>query len=241
MAQVVNISLDKYGLSPADLASPQLANAIQASITTTLAVIKDRWQSEAQQKLHSTLPLYLMGLDFNSVVYPYGGDAFSGAVELHGKFPNMLEKGFPAFDMKQGFGKSQRATHTKSGGWYLTIPIRHSTPGAFMYGKPMPPNIYAQAKKLSNGKSLSVPGGAAKSWTGYQHKANIHDGLTRIVKSYGRAKQSQYMTFRRVSNNSDPQSWMHPGYIGAKIADDLQPFAATTFTKSLEKALAALK
>lgn len=237
----VDVNLDKFNLKPSDLVAPAVADAARSALQTTLAVVKDRWQSEAQQKLHSTLPLYLMGLDFNSVIYPLNGDSFSGAVELHGKLPNMLEKGFSAFDMKTGFKNSPRATHTQSGGWYLTIPIRHSTPGAFMYGKPMPKDIYTQAKKLKNGKSLAVPGAGAKSWTGYQHKSSIYDGLTRIVKSYsGGTKQSQYLTFRRVSDKSDPQSWMHPGYIGAKIAEDLQPYAATTLSKVLERNLAAL-
>ena len=105
---LIEINVQNYGLTVNDLVAPQVVSAIQSAITTSLAVIKDKWQSEAQAKLNSTRPLYLMGLDFNSVIYPYGGDAFSGAVELQGKFPNMLESGFPAFDMKAGFKKSSK-------------------------------------------------------------------------------------------------------------------------------------
>ena len=229
----VNIDVTQYGLSLNDLVAPKVVGAIQSAITTSLAVIKDKWQSEAQAKLNSTRPLYLMGLDFNSIVYPYGGDSYSGAVELHGKFPNMLETGFSAFDMKTGFSKSSKVTKTKSGGWYLTIPIRHSTPNSFMYGSPMTTDIYKQAKKLKNGESLSVNGGQKTSWKGYTHKSNINDGLTRIVKSYGKTKQSQYFTFRRVSNNSDPSSWYHPGYVGVKLAEQLMPYASSTFQYNL--------
>lgn len=237
---IIDIELSTVGLKVEDLMSPAVVSAVQASITTTLAVVKDRWQLEAQRKLNSTRPLYLMGLDFNSIIYPEDNDSFSGAVELQGKFPNMLEQGFSAFDMKQGFKNSKRATHTQNGGWYLTIPIRHSTPGSFMYGKAMPPDIYKQAKKLQNKQHLSVPGSGDKSWNGYQHKSSVYDGLTRIVKSYGNSKQSQYVTFRRVSGNSDAKSWQHPGFVGVKLAEQLQPFAMDTLSRNLEKALKAL-
>lgn len=48
--------------------------------------------------------------------------------------------------------------------------------------------------------------------TGYQHKSGIYEGMYRIRKRYERATQSKYMTFRIVSDKSDPKSWWHPGY-----------------------------
>jgi len=242
MSVSLHIDLDQNGLSIDDLLAPKIVGAVQSALVTSLAVVQDKWQSLAQQKLKSSRPLYLMGLDFNSVIYPFGGDSFSGAVELFGKFPNMLENGFSAFDIKSGFQKSSKKTVTKNGGWYLTIPIRHSTPGAFMYGNSMTKDIYSQARKLADNESLSVKGGADQSWTGYQHKTNINDGLTRIVKTYsGGTKQSQYVTFRRVSNNSDSSSWQHPGFVGVKIADELASFAMDTLAKNLDRSLQGIK
>lgn len=228
----ITVSITSANLN--DQLSAKISGAIQDSITTTLAIVKDRWQTEVQQKLNSSRPLYLMGLDFNSVVYPYGNNAFCGAVELHGKLPNMLETGFSSFDMKVGFSKSSKAIQKKGGGWYLTIPLRHSTPGSFMYGSPMSKSIYSQAKKLGNREHLSFPGAGNTSWTGYRHKNKIHDGLTRIIKNYNNTSQSQYITWRRVSDKSDPKSWMHPGYAGIKVAEKLGPFANDTFSKLLE-------
>lgn len=241
----INVNTSEIGVNLDAMAGTAISNAIQISITNSLAIVKDEWQRRVQQKLNSTRPLYLMGLDFDSVVYPFGSDPFAGAVVLKGKFPNMLEAGFPAFDEKVGFSKSSRKHPTKDGGWYLTIPMRHSTPGSFMYGKPMPKNIYGQVKKLNHKEHISVPGGQKTSWTGYVHKNNIYDGLTRIIKSYHNpdtgktTKQSQYFTFRRVSDKSDPLSWMHPGYSGVKIADALQPYALQTLERELRKNLAA--
>lgn len=234
----IKVSLSSLGMN--DQLSPKMVSAIQGSIETSLAMIKDRWQSEAQKKLHSTIPLYLMGLDMGSIQMPFDGDPFAGAVVLQGKLPNMLEKGWNAFDMKIGFGKSKRIKRKDNGGWYLTIPLRHSTPGGFMYGQSMPKDVYGVAKKLNPYKSgqgntrLSWPGAGDVSWNGYQHKTNKYNGMVRIVKSYQKATQSQYMTFRRVSDKSDPMSWWHPGYVGIKIAQGLEPFARDVFVKTLK-------
>lgn len=233
-----NISVDLSSLGVNDQLSPQVVKAIGASLQTSLALIKDKWQISIQNKLHSTRPLYLQGLGFDSIVYPYDSP-FSGAVVLKGKLPNMLEKGFPSFNIKLGFSKSGRIKKKKNGGWYLTIPFRHSTPGAHMYGQPMTRDVYRVAKKLNPYQSglgntrLNWPGAGETSWTGYQWKTNKYSGMTRIVKSYQKATQSQYMTFRRASDKSDPRSWWHPGYQGAKIAESLLPYARKTFVDVL--------
>lgn len=235
MIDGLNVTVDLGGLGIDDQLSPQIVGAIQSSMQTSLAIIRDRWQTSVQNKLNSTRPLYLMGLNFDSIQYPYENNAFSGAVVLRGQLPNMLEEGFSAFDMKIGFSKSKRIKKKDNGGWYLTIPLRHSTPGSFMYGQAMGKDVYGVAKKLNAYKSgqgntrLNWPGAGDVSWTGYQRKTNNYNGMVRIVKSYQKATQSQYMTFRRVSDTSDPMSWWHPGFSGVKIAESLMPFAEKTF------------
>lgn len=218
-----------------------LENALRNSVQTSLSIIRDRWQREAQNKLKTTRVNYLLGLDIDAIVYPLDPNGFIGKVELKGKLPNMVEKGFSAFDMKIGFGKSSRVHRTKGGGWYLTIPFRHTTPNSNGgFGAPLPKDVYNVAKKLAPGGRLSVKGNLGRSWTGYQHKSNIYDGLQRIVKSYKKATQSQYFTFRRVSNNSDPLSWYHPGFTGVQIANSLMPFARQTFVDTLTNNLSAI-
>lgn len=225
----VEILIDTSQLTVLDSLLPAFNMAVEAAVSTSLIVIRDKWQQEAQRKLKSTLSDYLLGLDFDSVVYPYEGDPMTGMVILRGDLPNALEKGYTPFDMKKGFSNSNKKVATKGGGWVLTIPIRHSTPGSHMYGQPMSAVIYEQAKKLPHWGSLSVKGGEGASWTGYQHKANIHDQLTRIKKQYASGKkQSQYFTFRRVGSKSDPASWWHPGFDGVHIAESLKGFAAST-------------
>ena len=110
-----------------------------------------------------------------------------------------------------------------------------------MYGSPMPKDVYGVAKQLNNGEHLSYPGVGDVSWKGYQRKHKKYDGLTRIIKSYQKTNQSQYITFRRVSDNSDPNSWWHPGFSGVKIAQGLMPYASKTFVDILTNNINGIK
>ncbi len=53
----------------------------------------------------------------------------------------------------------------------------------------------------------------------YQHKSSIYAGIVKTKKLYQKASQSQYFSFRRVSDASDPLSWIHPGFIAANLSD----------------------
>lgn len=58
------------------------------------------------------------------------------------------------------------------------------------------------------------------------HKTDIYAGMVRERKVYQHAEQSQYSTFRRVSDNSDPGSWIHPGIEGHRLFDEGAKVAA---------------
>ena len=53
----------------------------------------------------------------------------------------------------------------------------------------------------------------------YTHKTPIFQGVVRNEKTYERANQSKYSSFRRVSNNSDPNSWIHTGLEAQDLAN----------------------
>ena len=111
----------------------------------------------------------------------------------------------------------------------------------------MTKDVYKVAKKLNpyhsglGNTSLNWPGAGDVSWTGYQHKTNKYNGMVRIVKSYQKATQSQYMTFRRVSDRSDPLSWWHPGYAGVHAAEKIMPYAEKTFMEILTDNINSIK
>jgi hypothetical protein len=137
-----------------------------------------------------------------------------------------IEKGVKSFDMKIGFKKSPKTSYTKEGGWYLTIPLRQYTPNSKKSGR-MPAIIYKRAKSLAPGAALreaSLPEvfkDLKTSHAGYQHKAPIYAGLQR--KANADLSRSKYFTFRRVSEKSDPSSWIHPGFPPAKIMGQIRP------------------
>lgn len=217
-----------------------LANQIEAaaisSVSATMIASKNKWESIAANKLHTTRADYLLGLNAeDSLEFP---DAFTGVLTLRGKWPNKLEKGFGAYDIKDVLKNSPKVKHTKDGGWYITVPFRHRTPGtsgSAAGGQAMPGDIYSRARVLAantgrlTGTEQQYP--PRRSWTGYQHKSGIFEGMKRNVKKYDKAIQSTYVTFRRVSNNSDPDSWWHPGFVGVQAVDDVERFAEETFGK----------
>jgi hypothetical protein len=169
--------------------------------------------------------IYIKKVDYNSAI-----------VGLTGWLPNAIEQGISAFDMKVGFEKSNKKTitlkvdkdgNTKSG-WYLTIPFRHATPGALgesqAFSGVMPDDIYKLAKNLTEGehikKAMLPPTytqnlGSRPKVTGYdnvvyetyQHKGSIYEGIQKSQKAH----HGGYISFRRVSDNSDKNSWIHTG------------------------------
>lgn len=202
-----------------------ISNALKA----TLAYAKSTWTSIAQQELKSSREDYISGI--SAVIME---DPLSGYITLKGKFPVMLEQGFNQFDIKSGFEKSPKAKSKPDGGWYLTVPYRHYTTSTF--NPTMPKDIMKQAKNLNPGEQLSEALVSAlgykrgTSHTGYQWKNTMYDNLTRITKEYDSGKiHSQYITFRRVSDNSDPNSWIHPGYKGLKALDKVAPMTEKFF------------
>lgn len=134
-------------------------------------------------------------------------------------------------------------------GWYLTIPFRKGTPGTLSenFAGSFDKNIHKIVKNRlpiltdvsgsKRGKGLSLQDlenldktlGTKYSekmtrqgygeFGAYTHKAPIMQGLGKIEKQYGKTVQSQYMTFRRVSSNSDPNSWIHKGMIAKNFFD----------------------
>ncbi|MNW28251.1 hypothetical protein D3C74_50730 [compost metagenome] len=214
----------------------QIQAAASSAASSTLMAAKSKWEQIAQQRLTTTRTDYLLGLNADDSIEM---EAFGGSLTLRGKWPNMLESGFSAFDMKDGFGKSSKKKMKKDGGWYMTIPMRHTTPGTVgsaVGGQAMPDDIYAQARLLSGGQRLrgtekSYP--AQTSWTGYQHKSGKFEGMQRNQMDYEKVKQSAYFTFRRVSDKSDDASWKHPGFVGIKAIEEVEPWTRATFQRVL--------
>lgn len=70
----------------------------------------------------------------------------------------------------------------------------------------------------------------SKSWTpgrpgAYTWKSSPYEGIYKISKTYEKVTQNQYISFRRVSTNSDSNAWWHPGIIAKRFLDRVEQFA----------------
>jgi len=206
---------------------------IRPFVTSMLNSITKRIETEwlnASRSLHGSRIEYQQGIYIKKVDYN------SAIVGLAGWLPNAIEQGISAFDMKIGFQRSNKRVLTlkiskngkNSSGWYLTIPFRHASAGALgesqVFSNVMPSDIYKIASGLTGGESIKkamlppkytenlgirprVTGYDGVVYETYQHKSSIYEGIRRSQKPH----HGSYMSFRRVSNNSDKNSWIHTG------------------------------
>ena len=144
-----------------------------------------------------------------------------------------------------GRGKHPR----KGGGFYRSVPFRHQTPGTLgvagapmgnQYGRGLPDAgttqsalgkaVHAAARRLA--PTTGMPGGGTK-WGGRlpdgvggagllkpHHTTDIYAGMVRQQKTYGRATQNTYTTFRTISDGK-MGGWIHPGITGVHILDSV--------------------
>lgn len=206
--------IDRFNLTQQQ--ANDLANAVVSRLATSFAA---HMEAGAKKKLRQTRQAFIDGIKISMLG---GGKA---QVELVGFLPNAVNTGLSPFDMKIGFGRSSKVKKKKDGGWYITIPFRLATPKAVatsqIFSGRMPVSVHNVAKRLRVGRGLpasSLPEGHrdrrfskpiddGRFGDPYQHKAPIYQGITKNVEK----GQETYSTFRRVSDNSEGNSWIHTG------------------------------
>lgn len=86
--------------------------------------------------------------------------------------------------------------------------------------------IHQEAKKLRGSRRLGTGVGGASLLQPW-HKTDIYAGMKRQRKPYVNQRtgktttQTQYTTFRTISENSDPSAWQHPGIQARHFADQV--------------------
>lgn len=192
----------------------QLSNMIVTNVTIEFL---NALQSNVNRSLKGARNTYLRNIEVVDI------DSKNKEIVLHGWLPNAIEDGYPAFDMKPGFSRSQNVEFNKNGGWYLTIPFHFSTPGSLGEGTTKIPNpIYNIVRKQKNpltkgqipepyNKPLtrSLVSNSQRVFGPYTHKSSIYEGLQKT--------EGGYITFRTVGANSDPNAFIHKGFKGRKF------------------------
>lgn len=168
------------------------------------------------------------------------------------KIAEDLENGKHPWDMKPMLLGGPKARVGKNGR-YNIIPMRHGTSAKYSPNSnftPMPTDIYKQARQVKasvrNGNKMSWGGrltGTEQKYapghnptTNYAHKNGKYEGMVRIEKQYAKATQNKYMTFRIVSDKSDPMSWWHPGYEAHHIAQGVSDFCRPAVEQMVREA-----
>lgn len=223
----VNIDIREL-IEEFDFSKDEIKSLRELIAKTYVEAAYTRIQELAQNQLGGTRKAYLEGLQI------VRDSQFTYSIKLNGMIPNMLEQGTPPFDMKIGFALSSKVKYTGHG-WYLTIPLLFRTTAAKSNsgypGTIMPRTIYnliraEKVRKVVGNNEISIlpaskvperyapkPKSVINLLNNkaeqYIPKNSIFAGMVR-TKDVSTGK-SGYNTFRRVSNNSDPNSWIHPG------------------------------
>ena len=221
---MINLDIDTSDLSAEfELSRTDVDNMLQYTVEEVAASFARQWEIEAKSVLNQSRNEYVNSIQvtkrnkFTAVVYLNPASWLANAIEM----------GTSEFDMKKGFLKSNKIKYTSKGKPYLTIPFRFGTPQAIgdssAFSGIMPTQIYSQVKKQAPKAALklsSIPqqfhipkSAALRKQTKSGNFANItkKTEMTSIYEGM-RKTQGGYVTFRRVSLNSDPSSWIHPGF-----------------------------
>jgi len=234
---------------------------IAKEITGKIATL---WELEAEQTLKQTRDRYI-----NSINVIDSG-RMSGAIILSYKDPlvKMLEEGASPYDMKTFFEKSSKVKYNSKGGWYLTIPFKLGAPetqgDTLGISQNLPPEVHAVLKDKSvdviTGRSqgltseeipsqyqapktraaIQIP--QSKTFEAYTHKSSTFQGAFKQTDPV--TGQNSYGSFRRVGENSDGNSWIHPGLpelnLAQKALDRFQQTEEVTITEAINEALASI-
>lgn len=128
----------------------------------------------------------------------------SVVLRLDGTLANIQEQGAKKYDMKPGL---------LNGKEYVDIPLEHSSPKSGG-PSPVPQKIGKEIKKQNimryGDRFTDTSRRKTNKATGYKHESPMYDGLTKNKSKYARSSGADFVTFRRISKNSDPRSWWHP-------------------------------
>ena len=201
----------------------QLSKYILDSVVDSFVRI---WEENVDNTLHQTRAEYKKGI-FQET--PDEHTIIVGLTPRQSSLSMMLEDGATSFDIKEGFEKSSKKHLKKDGGWYLSVPFRFATSEAvaesMSFSNQLPRPIEKLAKNNA-GKPLTIeqiPSPYNKigqnATSNYTHKFNIYEGLHREEIGSGTEKRGGYMNFRRISDKSDKDAWIHPGFEAHKFME----------------------
>ena len=253
-------------LTPAQAYIDDVRRMAAYVVEQTQKWVVGEWAEVAKHVLTTSYIQYIDGLAQDGSLEPLSvaPEGYTAAVVLVGSFPNMLESGSPAFDIKPGLLRSPKAKRDRKGRPYIIVPFRSrptaGSTGVAVGGGALPSGFPQLAQQLA----FQGPGKPTQAQITAKSKFDVmaaaHPGAIKpqvggmtgpyrwgsspfagMVKG-GSKGHEQYMTFRAVSANSNPSSWWHPGLKGVDVAPQVAPRAQAAMEQLFnEQAQALLK
>ena len=255
----VKAKLQEKGIST-DAFEDGMVEAFQLQCAQIAMAARAEWVRIAQSRLQTSRELYINGLrqaeSYKQEVSPDGGMVIE--IQLVGDMPNNIEFGMGSFDMKSvrpGWLGGSKAKTGKDGKKYVTIPFRHSTSNSPRFadtGKAKADGLKGQLRAAvkTYGLDRMVRAGTGQVVEGVvariPSKAPVHpylQGLQRsqvqTAGSLGMRGSGQLHTFRRMSENSKPSAWIHPGIKAANILPEIESWMDGQLDNVIEMMLGA--
>ena len=239
------ISIDDIQAEYQSLTVDQIEQMIDNVVKGLTVRFASSLEHNAEQSLHSTRSRYIRNIRVidsgrleGTVLLDYSKDPLV----------QMIEEGADAFDIKQGLLNSPKVKVGKKGGKYITVPFRFATPGAVgeaeVFTSQLPIPVYQVVK--SKIQDIPVSGGGVCSaglklseipvafqtpktrekivdtagntlFEEYVNKHSIYEGV--VKTNDPTTGQNTYNSFRRVSEKSDKNAWIHPGITAHNLVE----------------------
>lgn len=235
---MISLSIDIQDLANEfALSRSEIDSVLKNCVEEVTAQFAREWDNQARQGLTKSRELYRSAIQVEKI------DDLTGAVFLDPKnwLANAVEGGCGEFDMKEYFGKSSKRTIKGDGkGWFLTIPFRFATPSAIgdnpAFAGVMPLEIHAavlnQEKQEPEKKGLSmenIPSQYHIPQSSSMRRVLSENSLSKIpvgtamTSIYAGLQRNSlgagYVMFRRVSDNSESDKFIHPGITARNLMD----------------------
>lgn len=215
----LSLKLKEKGISLSEISEIQ-ERELKRAVEGVAVNAFDEIVRKANAELTTSLTSYTSSLNFDRV-----GDLYIISIAEPGRH---FEDGFDGFDEIRGLINGPKSKISKDGKRYNIVPYQHR-PTAKSTMKTR--EGYKQQQSLNRAvkRMVKVPPRPIKDRSGRvvghivkemnkelmpNKGGNIYAGMVKVEKQYNKAKQNTYLTFRGVSENSDPTDWQHPGYKG---------------------------
>lgn len=226
------------------------------TIRTLAEAAREHWQALALKQVPP--PWRVAYREAIKIEMQVGDNTLTYSIYVDHPKAGALERGLPAWDMKKVLQTSKKVRVSRRGHKYLIIPFDWGEPSAIAVRAQKARNVqeqvataWIQREPLESLVSVTKTGRRLYSWGDRLTPAEVRElGLDPEKRDEGRnlvgmvlmkslPDRRQYaMTFRTMSEISDPASWIHPGFPALNLTEQVVRWLESIYPASIREALA---